>query len=106
MLLILCHPWWQARDLLVVLREPSDVRVPLSVAAAAPRDVPGRCVISTSLVGCLCGKAAAPEGQSLQQQALAALRHWLDVRFPDTDARFQQVADRDGAAALESLAAQ
>jgi hypothetical protein len=89
----------------VVLREPGDVRVPLPVAASAPRSVPGRCVISTSLVGCLCGKLAAANGQIFGQQALAALQQWLDIRFPDTDPRFQQVADRDGATMLESLVA-
>jgi hypothetical protein len=89
----------------VVLREPSDVRVPLHVAATAPIHIPGRCVISTSLVGSLCSKVAAADGESVGQRVLAALQHWLDIRFPDTDTRFQQVADRDGAAVLESLAA-
>ena len=95
----------QAHKLLVVLREPSDVRVALPVAASAPRSIPGRCVISTSLVGCLCADFAAADGQAFGQQALAALQHWLDLRFPETDPRFQQVADRDGASTLESLAA-
>jgi hypothetical protein len=81
------------------------VRVPVPVAAHAPRSVPGRCVISTSLVGCLCAKFAAADGQAFRQQALAALQHWLDRQFPETDPRFQQVADRDGATMLESLAA-
>jgi hypothetical protein len=89
----------------VVLREPADVRVPLPVAAHAPQSVPGRCVISTSLVGCLCAKFAAADGQAFRQQALAALQRWLDLRFPETDPRFQQVADRDGATMLESLVA-
>ena len=89
----------------MVLREPGDVRVPLPVAARAPRSVPGRCVVSTSLVGCLCAKFAAADGQAFRQQALAALQHWLDLRFPETDPQFQQVADRDGATMLDSLAA-
>ena len=89
----------------MVLREPADVRVPLPVAAHAPRSIPGRCVISTSLVGCLCAKFAAADGQAFRQQALAALQHWLALRFPETDPRFQQVADRDGATMLDTLAA-
>lgn len=92
---------WQARDLLVVLREPSDVRVPLPIAAAAPADIPGRCAVSTQLAAALCSGFAEADGEDFGQRALTALRAWMDLRFPELDPRFRHVADRDGAAMLE-----
>jgi len=37
------------------------------------------------------------------RRSLAALQAWLDENFPQTSRPFSDVADRDGAAAMEAM---
>jgi hypothetical protein len=92
----------QARSLLVVLKEPSNVGVPLAVAAGFPADALGRCALTTEAIadGFLRAsitpkpwKDCSPEEESVRRAA-------LDSLLPRRGGTIADTAELDGAAAM------
>ena len=90
----------QARSLTVVLYEPSDVVVPLAVAASFPADAPGRCALSTANVADRFADAAPKPSDPRRMWDAEEKRQWawLYDLFPQRHR--QDVAEVDGAAAM------
>lgn len=99
----LCLLWgMQARSLLVVLKEPGNVVVPLAVAAGFPTDAPGRCALTTGAIVDRFRRANVTpkpwkDCSPGEEQALCAA---LDGLIQQTDGPLADVAEVDGAAAM------
>ena len=99
----MCLAVTQARNLTVVLYEPSNVVLPLTVAASFPADALGRCALTPAAIAARFPDAAPkpvddPERrwdpQERQQWA------WLAGLFPQRYSH--DVAEVDGAAAMSA----
>jgi hypothetical protein len=93
----------QARSLVVVLKEPCNVVVPLPVAASLPADALGRCSLTTGGIGDVFRRAGvtAPEsGQSYSSDEEQALLATLEVLLPRRITPLSDIAEVDGATAM------
>ena len=90
----------QARNLTVVLYEPSDVVVPLSVAASFPANALGRCALTPADIADRFPDAAPEPGDPDSDWDPEAMQQWawLDELFPQRNRH--DVAEVDGAAAM------
>jgi hypothetical protein len=105
-----CHPGVtppfagaQARSLAVVLKEPSNVVVPLPVAASLPADALGRCALTAGGIGDVFRRAgvAPPEpGRSCSSDEEQALLATLEGLLPRRIPPLADIAELDGAAAM------
>ena len=92
----------QARNLTVVLCEPSDVVVPLSVAVSFPADAVGRRALTSAGVADRFPHAAPEPGDPDSDWDPEAMQQWawLDGLLPERNRH--DVAEVDGAAAMSA----
>ena len=92
----------QARSLVVVLKEPRNVSVPLAVAAAIPANALGRCALTTRAVADNFRRAdiTPKPWKDCSPEEDSALRAALDGLLPRRDGLVADTAEWDGAAAM------
>jgi hypothetical protein len=92
----------QARSLTVVLYEPSNVVVPLTVAASFPADALGRGALTRAAVADQFSDAAPKPADSEREWDPEEMQQWawLDGLFPKRNSH--DVAEVDGAAAMSA----
>ena len=90
----------QARSLTVVLREPCGVEVPLSIAAKFPANAQGRWALTTGNIVDRSQGATPLPWSADSEETSGSLRTWLNELFPHSNARFGDIAEVDGAAAM------
>jgi hypothetical protein len=92
----------QARSLLVVLKEPGNVVVPLAVAAGFPADAPGRCALTTGAIVDRFRRAdVRPKPwRDYSPDEEHALWAALDGLIQQPVGPFADIAEVDGAAAM------
>ena len=93
----------QTRSLVVVLKEPCNVVVPLPVAASLPAHALGRCALTTGGIEDVFQRAgvAPPEpGGSCSSDEEQALLATLEILLPRRITPLSDIAEVDGAAAM------